>query len=943
MSPPTAPTPLPATADATAEVTRAAARLAKRRAEPGRSDEALLLALHVRELELEAEVARLRAAERTNEPSPAASVDDAPLSAHISAHISNVISSGEFGVVGYWDDDFVCRYASRSYLDWFGLDPRWMIGRCLREVFPTIWTQNRESLERARAGVAQTFEQEVQPPGFPRRVVWTQYLPDIEPASGAVRGIVVMGADVTAMREAQAAQRQSEAQFSSAFHGAPIGMALLSLDGTWLQVNRSVCEMFGYSESELREKTFQELTYPDDLAGDLALVDALLAGKINEFELGKRYVARDGHLVHAVLTVSLLRYDDGSPRCFLSQIVDVSARLRIEARDARRAEALTLIATGSPLPVVLEQLTGGVEEAYPTLRCSLLLVSDSEAQLHVGAAVRLPTAFADWINLTDPRGADTVGGEANWATLQRGESITFAASEVGRSGGVGDAPAAPSPAAHALLEAGLGCVWALPIRGTLGNLLGVFALHAAHFGETGAPPAEVVSDVGSAADLAAVAIERWRAHGSLLASRRRYEDLVQSVQGIVWEAEADTFAFTFVSAEAERLLGYPQSAWLEDPSFWENHIHQEDRERAVSFCVAQTAKGLAHRFEYRMIAADGRVVWLEDTVGVIHRSGQAPLLRGVLIDITDRKRTEDEIRELNASLEERIVDRTAQLTASNRELAAFTYAVSHDLRAPLRRIDGWSRALIEDCGQLLDEVGTEHLARVRSEAGEMTRIIDDLLRLSRFTQSPMRHGPVDLAVVARTVARRLSESEPERALQFRIADEIVVTGDAGLLTAAVTNLLENAWKFTSHRTDARIEVGPLEAEGTSGCFVRDNGAGFDPAYANKLFAPFQRLHKSSEFPGFGIGLATVQRIITRHGGRVWGEGAPGAGATFSFSLPQPHAASTSALAGSAGPAKAAAPSSAPPAHPSSSAPASSSRTPATCAETKTRPTNVSCS
>jgi PAS domain S-box-containing protein len=893
---------------------RAEARLAKRRAEVGgaagcATESELFLAVHLREQDLEAEIERLRAVVLAPEQRSASRGEgeaESPVATDAerlgrdhpsaAAHISRIIANGDFGAVGYWDHDLVCRYASRSYLDWFGIDPDSMIGLHMSLAMPLVWERNQALLNAARAGMAQQFEQDLQTPGHARRVIWTQYLPDLDPVTGAVLGIAVMGADVTAMRAAQAAKRQSDAQFSSAFHDAPIGMALLSLDGTWLQVNKSICEMFGYSESELRQRTFQDLTHPDDLAGDLALVRALLAGETTNYELAKRYVAHDGHIVHAVLTVSLLRSDDGRPRCFLSQILDVSARRRIEARDARRAEALTLIATGAPLPVVLEELASGVEAEHPSLRCSVLLLSEDGERLHVGASERLPTAFADWINSSDPSGAGTVGGVVNWVALQGGEAVSFRAADVGRSAEAGGV----TPAGAALLEAGLDHLWALPIRGTRGNLLGVFCVHTGGGAVAEEPGFDVQADVSSAADLASVALERWRADGSLVASRRRYEDLVQTVPGIVWEADAATFAFSFVSAEAERLLGYPLSEWLESGTFWVDHIHPEDREKTVNFCIAQTAKGLGHRFEYRMIAADGRTVWLEDTVGVIPRPGRSPILRGVLIDITERKRSEDEIRELNATLEERIADRTAQLTVSNRELAAFTYAVSHDLRAPLRRIDGWSRALVEDCGELLDENGTQHLSRIRNEAGEMSRIIDDLLRLSRLTQSPMRYGLVDLSVVARAVARRLAESEPDRQVTFAIAGDVVVSGDAGLLTAAVTNLLENAWKFTSHRVDGMIEVGRLQGEGTAGCFVRDNGAGFDPAYQNKLFAPFQRLHKSSEFPGFGIGLATVQRVIARHGGRVWGEGAPGAGATFSFSLPWPPAiGSGAALANNA--------------------------------------------
>lgn len=243
-----------------------------------------------------------------------------------------------------------------------------------------------------------------------------------------------------------------------------------------------------------------------------------------------------------------------------------------------------------------------------------------------------------------------------------------------------------------------------------------------------------------------------------------------------------------------------------------------------------------------------------------------------------------EIRRQNEELEQQVALRTSDLEAAVKELEAFSYSVSHDLRAPLRGIDGFSLALLEDYGDRLDSVAREYLARVRAASQLMGHLIDDLLKLSRVTRAVLDRQRVDLTALSRSIADELRRREPERRVEFVIAGGMVVQADPGLMRVAMENLLANAWKFTSKKESARIEVGPALAESNNTFFVKDDGAGFDMNYAGKLFAPFQRLHGRHEFEGTGVGLATVQRIITRHGGRVWAEGAVEQGATFYFTL-----------------------------------------------------------
>ena len=226
-----------------------------------------------------------------------------------------------------------------------------------------------------------------------------------------------------------------------------------------------------------------------------------------------------------------------------------------------------------------------------------------------------------------------------------------------------------------------------------------------------------------------------------------------------------------------------------------------------------------------------------------------------------------------------------ELERKNKELEAFSYSISHDLRAPLRSIDGFSKALLEDYADKLDANGQHYLDRVRTGAQRMGELIDDLLQLSKVGRAELRRGRVDLSVLARIVATELQRVNPDRRVQVLIPDGIVADADYRLLHVVLENLLGNAWKFTTAVAEAIIEFGILQQGGVPTYFVRDNGAGFDMANAGKLFTPFQRLHPAAKFPGTGIGLATVHRIVDRHGGRVWAESAVGLGATFLWTLP----------------------------------------------------------
>ncbi|MBV1776739.1 HAMP domain-containing protein [Burkholderiaceae bacterium DAT-1] len=387
------------------------------------------------------------------------------------------------------------------------------------------------------------------------------------------------------------------------------------------------------------------------------------------------------------------------------------------------------------------------------------------------------------------------------------------------------------------------------------------------------------------AELQADIAQRTQIEAALRTSEDRYRRLVESTNVVPWEANPAEWRFTYVGPQAENLLGYPLHIWYSE-GFLTSYLHQEDRHLAYKLFSDRSDNGASMEFECRMLGAENKIMWVMLAATSIEDERGERHLQGYLIDITQRKGAEIELNHYRNHLEDLVEQRTRALAAANRELEAFSYSVSHDLRAPLRSVDGFSQVLLEDYGDKLDDAGKQYLGRIRRATQNMSNLIDDLLNLSRLSRSEMSLQPVNLSEMATDIFEDIKAADTSRRVTFNVMPNLVTDADPKLLRQVLQNLLSNAWKFTAKTAEPVIKFGATHLEGQNAFFVSDNGAGFDMAYSDKLFGAFQRLHSPQEFEGNGVGLAIVQRIVNRHNGRVWAQAAPGQGATFYFTLPR---------------------------------------------------------
>ncbi|MBL9138136.1 MAG: PAS domain-containing protein [Verrucomicrobiales bacterium] len=578
-----------------------------------------------------------------------------------------------------------------------------------------------------------------------------------------------------------------------------------------------------------------------------------------------------------------LRDSTGRLTHYIGVVIEITARKRSEQLLARNLDAMVRLQNLGMLFVQAEGLPAALGEVVDTAIAisgadfgNIQLLDPATGNLRIMAHRGLPQQWLDFWN-SEGNGQGSCG-----AALAQGERVI-----------VEDVVLSPmfreTPALGVQLQAGVRAVQSTPLVSRSAKVVGMFSTH---FRLPQRPDRHVLQMLDLLARQAADLIEQAQAEGALRESEARLRFALETSQTGAWDLDLiDHTAHR--SLGHDRVFGYSEllPSWTYE-RFLE-HVLPEDRASVDAKFRTATATRSDWGFECRIRRADGVVRWIWAAGRhVLDANGEARRMAGIVQDITERKEAENALREsehrfrqLNADLEQRVRERTVQLETVNRELEMFSYSVSHDLRAPLRHVQGFVGMLERELGTDLSERSRHLIKTISDSSHEMAVLIDDLLAFSRMGRQEFQETRVSLDHLVREARNSLHVTPSDRVIEWQIAPLPTVRGDPAMLRLALVNLLDNAVKYSRPRHPAKIEVGSAGMEqGRVVLFVRDNGVGFDLQYARKLFGVFQRLHNSSEFEGTGIGLANVHRIITRHGGRVWAESEPDQGATFYFTL-----------------------------------------------------------
>jgi PAS domain S-box-containing protein len=693
-------------------------------------------------------------------------------------------------------------------------------------------------------------------------------------------------------KQAQAALRSERALLSRIMETSPVGITVVNRAGQIIFANPQSQQVLGLTQNAITQRTYNEPIWRiTDYAGapfpdEQLPFQRVMSTRQPVHDIQHAIVWPDGHRVLLSINGAPLLNQAGGIESVVCTIEDVTERKQAEVALQRVNRELRAISNCN------QTLLRAEDEK--TLLNEICRIVYEEAGYHMA-----------WVGFAENDDAKTVrpvawaGNEAGylanaqitWANTERGRGPTGRAIRSGQSASIQDFFTDPYIALwrQDALQRGYRSSIALPLKDDQGNAFGALTIYSTE--PNAFTPGEIrlleelSGDLAFGITVLRARAERKQAEVDLRISDARYR-MAQAMGHVGnWEYNLQTTHF-WGSDEAKRIYGFDPS----QPDFSTDDVENciTERERVHQALVDLIEAGKPYDLEFEIYPRNASEPKIIASLAQLQYDEHCQPLKvvGVIQDITERKRAEEEIRSLNQELEKRVADRTAALVTANKELEAFAYSVSHDLRAPLRHIGGFLEILKESASATMDEESLHYMDIISNSAKRMSVMIDDLLSFSRMSRSEMSKAQVDLGQLVQDVIQEFELETANRDVEWKVSPLPEIVGDRAMLRLVLENLISNALKFTRSRMPAKIEIGWMpDPEAEKIIFIRDNGVGFDMQYADKLFGVFQRLHRANEFEGTGIGLANVRRIIERHGGRTWAEAQPDQGATFYFSFP----------------------------------------------------------
>src|SRR5664280_1536850 len=629
--------------------------------------------------------------------------------------------------------------------------------------------------------------------------------------------------DITDRKKTEEALRESEDKFKYVFDHSLIPKSITLPSGE-INVNRAFCEMLGYQPEELKRINWADISHPDDIELTNDSLNLVLSGKKDSVRFTKRYIHKNGSVIWADVGTSLRRDDNNNPQYFMTSVNDITERMAAEEALRESEERFSKSFRTSPISFVIANIEDGRIIEINDAFTSISGFTREEALGNTTLNMKI------WVHEEDRK--DIID------SLSKGKAILHK---------------------ETMLRSKEGKVAIVLLSAQVIKLVNRNCI------------------ISSIEDIT----KRKEAEVEL----RIQSEIMSHMAEAVYLVRLEDFVIVYANSRFEELFGYGSGEMTGKPVSIVNAPTEKSPEETAAEIIGELEKNGLWTGEVLNIKKDGTVFWSHANVAIFEHSKFGKVLVSVQQDITDRKNAESQIKKLNEELEGRVIQRTELLEAANKELEAFSYSVSHDLRAPLRSVHGFTKILLEDYEPILDDEGKRICQIISSSATQMGKLIDDLLSFSRIGRTNMNPSMLDMRSLAKAAYEEISSSDQKLRTKLKLGKLHKVFGDANLLRIIWNNLISNAIKYSSKEKISEIGIKSQIKYDSIVYSIKDNGVGFDMEYKHKLFGVFQRLHSEAEFEGNGVGLAIVQRIILKHGGKVWAEGEVGKGATFYFSLP----------------------------------------------------------